>query len=341
VAALGLAVLLLATIAPSHALTSVMAGIALTALVITRVTDARGLPMAAIALTVLWDLVFAWDFAGRDLSSTLRQVNLPWDTTSSSLTNVGRLSADQALVANVSRGLSFLVILIAAVGAFRQLRAGKVSRPAVVLAVAPVVLFATGNYDGEILFRIYLFAVPFLAFLGAHAFIGHRRGRMSLLATTLATTVVMGIFLVAYYGKEHTNYFTPQEVAAARYLDTHAPSNSLLVDATNNYPFSFKNYERFVYVPIAQEPTASRDRVLADPATALSSWANTGAYRAAYVIITRSQKIEVAADGVLPRGSVDAIQNALLSSPQFRVVYRNRDATVFSGLISHPGSAAP
>jgi GT2 family glycosyltransferase len=336
--ALGLAVLLLATIAPSHALTSVMACIALTALVLTRVSDARGLPIVAIALTVFWDLVFAWDFAGRDLSSTVRQVKLPWDTTSSSLTNVGRLSADQALVANVARGFSFLIVLIAAAGAFRQLRAGKVSRPAVVLAVAPVVLFATGNYDGEILFRIYLFAVPFLAFLGAHAFIGHRRSWVSVVATTLATTLILGVFLVAYYGKERSNYFTPQEVAAARYMDTHAPSDSLLIDATNNYPFSFKNYERFVYVPIAEEPTASRDRVLADPATVLSNWANSGTYRAAYVIITRSQKIDVEANGTLPPGSVDAIQNALLASSRFRVVFRNRDATVFSGLISRAGS---
>lgn len=161
-----------------------------------------------------------------------------------------------------------------------------------------------------------------------------QRHRIAAAVAVLAPLVI----LTAYYRKEDTNHFTPQEAAAARYLDTHAPPRSLLVDATNDYPFSFKNHKRFFFVPIAEEPSASRDRVLADPATALSSWANGRAYRAVYVILTRSQKVEAESDGVLPRWSVDVIQNALLASPRFRVVFRNRDATVFSALIYHAGS---
>jgi hypothetical protein len=53
-------------------------------------------------------------------------------------------------------------------------------------------------------------------------------------------------------------------------------------------------------------------------------------YRGAYLIITRSQKLEAEADGAMPPGSIDAIEHALLSSPRFRVVYRNQDAVVFS-----------
>jgi hypothetical protein len=340
-AALGLTVLLLAAIAATHALTSVMACIALTALVLTRVCNARVLPLIAVALAGFWDLLFAWDYAGRNLAGTLGEVKFPWDTTSSSLTNVGRLDADQALVANVSRGLSLIVTVIAVAGALRQLRAGKVSRAAIVLAVAPVLLFATGNYDGEILFRIYMFAMPFLAFLAAHAFIGPRRGRMSVVPTALVATLVLGVFLVAYYGKERMNYFTPQEVAAARYVDTHAPSDSLLVDVTNNYPFSFKNYERFVYVSIAREPPASQARVLAAPAAVLSDWLDNPSYRDGYLLITRSQKIELEEDGAMPVASVGAIERALLSSPRFRVVFHNRDAIVFSRASSQTGGATP
>ena len=142
--------------------------------------------------------------------------------------------------------------------------------------------------------------------------------------------LILGAFLVAYYGKERVNYFTPQEVAAARYVDTHSPPNSLLIDGTNNYPFAFKNYERFVYVSIADEPPASRARVLAHPAAVLSDWMRNRSYRVAYLIITRSQQVDAESNGTLPSRSLGAIQQALLSSPRFRVVFRNRDAIVFS-----------
>lgn len=328
--ALCLAVLLVAAIAPSHPLTGMMVCIALTALVLARVCDVRILPLVAVAITAAWDLIFASDFVSRNAGSTLAAVRLPWVTTGSSLTDVGRLSPDQALVANIARGLTVAVAAMAVAGALLQLRAGKRSRAAAVLAAAPVALFATGNYDGEILFRIYLFAVPFLAFLAAHAFVQAQRRWTSAVLTAVAGTLVLGAFLIAYYGKERLNYFTPSEVAAALYVDTHAPPGSLLVDGTNNYPYAFKNYERFVYVSIALEPRASQARLLANAVAVLSDWMSNTSYRAAYLIITRSEKIEVEELGVMPAGSLDAIEHALLASPRFRVVFRNRDATVFS-----------
>jgi O-antigen/teichoic acid export membrane protein len=330
VGALCLAVLLLTAIAPSHALTSVMACIALTALVLGRASNARLLPFLAVTITAVWDLVFGWDYASQNFASFLGEVRLPWVTTGSSLTDIVHLDPDQTLVANVARGLSVAVAAIAVAGAVRQWRAGRLNRAAVILAAAPVVLFGTGNYDGEILFRIFLFSVPFLAFLAAHAFVGHRRRWTSPILTGVAATLVLGVFLVAYYGNERANYFTPGEVAAARYVDTHAPPRSLLIDGTNNYPFSFKNYERFAYVSIALEPPSSRSRVIASPVAVLSDWMSNTSYRAAYLIITRSQKIEAEEDGSMPAGSLDTIEHALLASPRFRVVFRNRDAIVFS-----------
>jgi O-antigen/teichoic acid export membrane protein len=332
--ALAFAVLLVATIAPSHALTGVMVSVALTVLVLAGVCRARILPFVAVAITALWDLVFAADFVGRNAGSTLEQVRLPWMTTESSLAQVGELSSGQALVAGVARGLVVAVVALAAVGAVRAMRAGQLNRAAAVLAAAPLLLFASGDYDGEILFRVYLFAVPFLAFLGAQAFIGQsdarRRSWTPPAASAVAGTLLLGAFLVAYYGKEHQNYFTPSEVAASRYVYTHGPPGSLLVEGTHNYPAQFKNYERFRYVTIAREPAASRARLLARPAAVLTDWMSDSALSAAYLIITRSQKVEVDELGSLPRGSLDRIERALLASPHFRVVFRNRDATVFS-----------
>ena len=147
---------------------------------------------------------------------------------------------------------------------------------------------------------------------------------------------MLAAFLVAYYGNDRQYYFTPAEVAAAKYLYSHAPNNSLLIEGTRNSPGQFKNYERFEYVTLSREPRQSSARVLARPASVLSDWMSAPGHRAAYVFITRGQKAEVNSLGALPRGSLTRLERTLLGSPEFRVVYRNRDATIFS-LASQPG----
>jgi hypothetical protein len=320
--ALALAVLLVIAIAASHALTGVMVCVALTALVLTRVCGARVLPYAAIVITAGWDASLARDFVNAQGSSTLAQIRLPWTTTQSSLTAVGQLSANQALVAHVARGVVVAMAGLAGLGALRWWRAGTLNRAALVLAAAPAILYGTGNYDGEILFRIYLFAVPFLALLAAYHLV---RRPIVAFATMVA---LLGAFLVAYYGKERQNYFTPSEVTAARYLYTHAPPGALLIDGTHNYPAQFENYERYRYVSISREPAASRARLLAHPGVVLASWMRPR--RSAFVILTRSQEVEADELGSMPHGSITRIERALSASRRFRVVLRNRDAAIFA-----------
>jgi hypothetical protein len=50
----------------------------------------------------------------------------------------------------------------------------------------------------------------------------------------------------------------------------------------------------------------------------------------AFVIITRSQKIEVSELGVMPPRSLDRIERSLRASPRFAAVFHNHDATVFA-----------
>jgi hypothetical protein len=329
-----LAVLLLAAIAASHALTAVMATLALTVLVLFHICGVRSLPAAALALTAGWDFVFATNYVDRRAATLPEKIRLPWVTTESSLTEIARLSQGQVLVAGVARALVVGVAVLALAGVLRQWRSRDLSRPAVVLALAPLLLFLSGDYDGEILFRIYLFSIPFLAFLAGHAMLASAKARGRSWRPTVASaavgSVVLAAFLVAYYGKEHQYYFTPAEVSAARYVFTHASSGTLLIEGTHNYPAQFKNYELLDYVTIAQEPPASRRRVLAHPATVLADWMSDPSRRGAFVIITRSQKIEVSELGVLPPGSLDRIERALHASPRFAAVFHNRDATVFA-----------
>jgi hypothetical protein len=335
-AMVGLVVLLLAAIAASHALTAVMITVVLTVLVLFDICGVRSLPVVALALTAVWDFVFAIDYVEGRAATLSEKIRLPWVTTESSLTDVAQLSQGQVLVSSVARALVVGIAALALAGALRQWRSRSrsLSRPAVVLALAPLLLFLSGDYDGEILFRIYLFALPFLAFLAGHAVLASAKARGRPWRTTIASAAVglvfLTAFLVAYYGKEHQYYFTPAEVSAARYVYTHAPSGALLIEGTHNYPAQFKNYERLDYVNISREPTASRGRLLAHPATVLAEWMSDPSRNGAFVIITRSQKIEVSELGVLPPGSLDRIERALRASPRFAAVFHNRDATVFA-----------
>jgi O-antigen/teichoic acid export membrane protein/aminoglycoside phosphotransferase len=336
-------VLTLVVIASSHALTSVMVTVALAALVLARVCTVRALPLISAAIVGLWGLLFAHDAIFNQGTSMLHTITFPWTQAESNLTPVGQLSEGQHLVAMVSRGLVAAVVALAAIGAVTQLRARHLDRRVVLLAVTPLLLFAGGSYDGEILFRIYLFAVPFLAFLAAQALIAwtDRSGSwLPAVGSTAACVALLGAFLLPYYGKEHQNYFTPEEVTASKFLYSHAPPGALLVDGTTNYPRQFQDYERFKYVTVSDEPRDSQARVLAHPAEVLDGWMTDDDHNGGFVIITRSQKADVSDMGVMPQGSLDRIESALLHSPRIRVVFRNRDAIIFAPASAPGGPVA-
>ena len=336
--------LAVAAIATSHALTSVMVVIALTALVLTRVTAATSLPFFAVAIAGLWMIFGAHDYVSSQAGSTLDSVRLPWVTTESSVSGAGQFSDGQAVVAILARGLVLSVAVLAFVGVFTQLQTRRLSRAPIVLALAPLTLFAVGDYGGEVLFRIYLFSLPFLAFLSAYALLhpfgeGRKSWEMPVL-TAVSCLILAGGMLFAYYGKERQFYFTPQEVTAARYIDTHAPPNSMLISGSGNYPIWFKNYEDFSnYVTLSREPVGSQEKVIAHPVSVLSDWMSDTSFAASYMIITRSMKNEVVGRGSLPHGSLTRIEDALLDSPKFRIVYRNRDAVIFA--LANPPHGSP
>ena len=189
------------------------------------------------------------------------------------------------------------------------------------------------GFGGEVLFRAFLFAAPFIAFLAATACLP-RDGRgmpwKNLMSPPLLTAVLLPGFLLGYYGKERQNYFTPAEVEAVGLGQDNARPGSLLVEGSRNYPTQFRNYERFTYVAIDREPEASWRELLADPVDQLDDWLEDPRYTDAYVLITRSQKIAVDTQGSMPAGSLENVETALRHSPQFRVAYDSGDAVIFS-----------
>lgn len=331
-------VVLIVMIAVTHPLTGVMTPLALVALAVSG-HPVRLLAVASVAITATWDLVFAWPFVGPNIHSALESIGWPWSTTESSLAATQHLSSGQALVAVLARLLVGAMLVLAAVGAVRAWRAKRLSRAAVVLALAPGLLFATGDYDGEILFRIYLFGLPFLAFLGAHAFLAQAAPLRRGVAFGATAAALLTLFLFAYYGKERQYHFSAEEVSASKFLYSHAPAGSLFIEGTRNYPGQFKRYEKFTYVPLSLEPVTSQVDFVAAPVEVFSKWMSDPRYSAAYLVITRSQKAEVNEVGGMEPGSLEQIERVLLASTRFRAVARNRDAVIFA--LADPPGATP
>ncbi len=136
-------------------------------------------------------------------------------------------------------------------------------------------------------------------------------------------------YTLAYYGKEKQYYFTQEEVDAMAWIAEDARPGSLLVEGSRNYPSQFRNYEYFTYVAIAREPEESWQEVLADPVDRLSRWLDNDEYTDTYLLLTRSQAIDVDQTGPMPPESLAGIERLLRRSPKFEVVFENRDATVF------------
>jgi hypothetical protein len=201
------------------------------------------------------------------------------------------------------------------------------------------------------LFRVYLFSLPFMAYLAASllypsaAFLApsplypgaeaRMTRRMVAITAVLSGLLLTGLFF-AYYGKERMYYFSKDEVAAAHYLYTTAPRGSLLMDGTWNYPWGFYNYEYYTYQDLVLEdspgsPVPLRKQAILreHPAEVIARLMDSSRYKAAYLIITRSQEADVDMTGWMAPGSLGRIEQALKRSSLFRVVFANRDATVF------------
>ena len=223
-----------------------------------------------------------------------------------------------------------MIAVVALAGLGRRIRNGRWDATAAVLAVAPVAILAGGAYGGEAVFRVYLFALPFLVFFAAaccYPTRAHERARSAVLAVLVSAITLTG-FLFGYFGKEQWTHFTVGEA-----VFDGAPPRSLVVDGSGDYPVGFANFEHVTYLDLVSEPPAEIDALLAAPEPFLYGWLTDARYSRAYLIITRSQKLE--SDAL---GQLDRIEKALLASPRFTVLYHDADASAFTVARLDPGS---
>lgn len=325
-------ILLVAAMAVTHQITLVILLLAVGALLMLRQVNGWHLMLIAGVIVTAWALTFAGDYTLSNFEELLSGIGQPLSNAEATLGKSDGAAGMQRLVVWGDRFTVAAATVFALLGIWRGRRSGTLQSTPVILMLAPVAILMQMSFGGEALLRVFLFSAPFIAFLAAE-FCAPRTGvrvvdTSRLRVAALVIALIFPGFLLGYYGKERYNYFTEQEIAAARWVAENARPGSLLVEGDVNYPRQLVDLEKFTYVPIAYEPSV--ERLLANPEDTLSQWLSSPRFVDGYVVITRSQKLGVQLDGSLPPGSLTKVEDSLTESPLFTVVYASRDATVFT-----------
>lgn len=337
-----IAIVATAALVTSHQITPVVLLLALGALILLRQRRVVLLASGVAAMAVLWAATGAWSYMNENLSALLDGFGDPAANADGNLVDQGSLSTAQQLVSTAGRLVLLLVAVLAVLGFLRQVRGRKVDLTAVALILAPAGLLFANSFGGEIGFRTYLFALPFLAWYAALAIWPTPAGAtvepqlrtVAAVRRRQGAVIVVGVLLLAgfsfgYYGKDAYYQFASDEVAASEFILDNARDETLLVTVTSNYPGLWRNYERVTPVPISREPGESIRAALDDPVTTMERWLGGDGYAAGYILLTRSQEREVEALGDLPTGAYADLRRTLDASPRFKTVWASANARIY------------
>ncbi len=324
-------VLVFAAIVPSHQLTPFLTTAAIVTLILARRCSLLTLPVIMAVATAAFITYLTVPFLAGHLGSVLAEVGDVGATVGSNVTQ--RIGGSEQHRFVVAARLVFAVglWLVAAVGGLRAVMSAPRDWTAVLLVVSPFPMLGLQAYGGELLLRIYLFSLPFTAFLAARVLVGERAAESveprRLAVPRTAVAVIAGAALVlslmvTRYGNERVDLMTPDEVAAVERLYALAPFGSLLVGGAGNMPWKHHHYEQYDYFPVT-------DEILQGDPNAVADLMLDRRYAEAFLILTRSQRAYGEVLFGLPPDAWPHFESELASSPRFRLVYVNRDARIY------------
>ena len=333
---MAVAIVVLAVVAAMHQLTPFAILLALAVLVLANQTSARGLPLVAAVLTAAWITFMATAYLKGHLSTVAGKIGHLEENVQS---NVGaRLSGSPEHRHVASERLMFSAS-VWGLGLLGTVRAFKDRRPYaayLLLAAAPFALVVLQPYGGEVVLRVYMFALPFIALLASSLFASTTPATRSWPRTTVLFFVSVGLLggnLIARYGNERLEYFTRGDVAATRELYRLARPGAVLVAGSRNLPWKFKEYDEFKYRIVAEtdvwKRAESTNGDMGPVVKEAEAMMRGGGPAGSYLIVTRSQKVYLEGFGYAPRGSLGRFQKAIARSPAFRRVYANPDGEIF------------
>lgn len=340
-------VVMVGAIVSSHQLTPFMLISALAVLWLTRARRVGVVLAVAVVTTVVWIATIGRVFIDQNLAYILESLGSGSSNANDNLVNLTGASPGQILVARADRLLTVAVWALGALGVWRRRGRFRKDLPVLLLAFSPLPLVVSNSYGGEIVFRVYQFSLPFVAFFAAASFfpsVARGRSRAAFVSSVVVLSLLLGGFALAYYGKEQSNYFTPEEVAAATWLHRSAPPDSLVVAPTSSLPYAFENFENLEFAWFAQDNPEILQLVRRDPVGGLTDMISRFDHPTAYLMFSRAQAAGADMTGLLPIEDYRRIEESVARSDRFERVYGNRDSVIYRlqpGVPAPPGREKP
>jgi hypothetical protein len=324
----GAVLLMFCAITVSHPLTPFFVLAATTVLALTRRTTLRTLPILLVVILGIWFSYGAVDYWSGHLQELVSQVGAINQAVQSNV--VSRLQGDagRLIVQGARLGLTAAVGLLAGIGFLRRRPPRWHDWNIALLAVTPFPLLVLQSYGGELLLRAVLFALPFLAMLGALAFFpeveDRQPSRRAVVAIAGVSLLLVPGFLLARYGNERFERITPGELTAMEFIYTHAePGDRIVTAVPYNALWRYRDIEQYDHRPLTEA------NLVLENVDQIREQMMVDGEDQAFFAITQGQGAIIEATRDVPPGWAQDLANQMRRSGGFRVVHESPDATVF------------
>jgi hypothetical protein len=168
------------------------------------------------------------------------------------------------------------------------------------------------------------------------------RARISFRRLIVATSALGVCLLFAYFGQELTNRIPTDDVRAATWYEQHAAPGSIRVNLAPTAPDRLTSRYPLVSLgdpsSLLEQPGFAGHRLGAPDVPRLTRLIERQGTHPAYVVLTLGQENYGRLNGLLPKGSVTSLAQALGGSAAFQLVYRRPTAWIFKYV---PNQLAP
>jgi hypothetical protein len=319
--------LLVTVICASHQLTPFMMLIAVMALCLTgRVWTGR-LPLITAVILALW-LVYP---ASAYLIGhpPLEDAGLQGAVAANVVDRVTG-TPGHSLVVKVRMVLTLVLWALAAAGALRDWRRKRLDIRVVLLAVTPILLFPMQSYGGEMLIRVSLFALPFVALQASSILLpkdGSARLPFRSMAVLVPTFLVLSLLIeTSRFGNTKFDIFTGSEMAAVAEVEKMAPHGAAIISAAHPTPWRSDAYLEHRYRTMDDLCRRNLSAASCGPI-----FYNYGRHNpaGAYVLLMRSTEASLELQGQTTERNSAQMEDWLKSQPGVELVFSNADARIY------------
>jgi hypothetical protein len=312
----------------SHPLTPFFVLASVAALVFLRRCTPFWLPILMAIMTGAWIIFMAQAFLAGHLSWVTGGFGNIFNAFSANVSERVGGSPEHIFIAKIRLVMTFFIWGLAFVGAVRRLRKGHHDISYILLAIAPFPLLVAQPYGGEMLLRIYLFALPPMTFFAASVFfptLSSGRSRWTTVLIVGICITLLGGFLFSRYGNERQDYMTNAEVAGVHYLYSIASPGSIFIEGSDGTPWQLQDFEKYDTYSLTEQLYHA---VATSDVSAIVQFIESKKYTNVYLIFTRSQKATAESSLGLSSDALDRLEDVLVSSGKFKLVYSNPDAQI-------------